>query len=144
MTQVDFYIEETPRPGGHRKLACRLAEKAYRLGNTVFIHTDSHQTAVDLDELLWTFDEASFVPHCRVAQVEAEPPPVLIGHGEPPVGAAAEADVLINLTRDVPDFFSAFQRVAEMVGNAEAEKAAGRERFRFYRDRGYPLEDHRL
>jgi DNA polymerase-3 subunit chi len=53
-------------------------------------------------------------------------------------------DVLINLTDQVPDFASRFQRVAEMISGAENERQAGRERFRFYRERGFPVTTHEL
>jgi len=34
--------------------------------------------------------------------------------------------------------------VAEIVGGNDEERALARERFRFYRDRGYALETHRI
>lgn len=141
MTRVDFYIEEKPRPGGHRVLACRVAEKAYRLGHRVFIHTGRADLAVEMDQLLWTFRDRSFVPHARAEAVEGEPPPVIIAHDVEPQG---RCDLLINLDREVPTFFSRFERVADLVGEDEESRAAGRERYRFYRDRGYPLNTHRL
>ena len=49
---------------------------------------------------------------------------------------------LINLASGIPTFFGRFPRVAEVI--VEANRAAGRERYRFYRDRGFPLFDHRL
>ena len=55
-----------------------------------------------------------------------------------------DGDVLINLTPAVPLFFSRFARVAEIVGQDEDSKLSARERFRFYRDRGYALESHTI
>ena len=43
-----------------------------------------------------------------------------------------------------PPFFSRFERLAEIVGADEADVAAGRERFRFYRERGYEMRAHNL
>jgi DNA polymerase IIIc chi subunit len=57
---------------------------------------------------------------------------------------AALHDVLISLAPEVPTWFSRFTRIAELVGAAEDDKVRGRERFRFYRERGYPLETHNL
>ena len=63
----------------------------------------------------------------------------MIGHAhEPPL----EFDVLVNLADQVPLFFSRFTRVAEIVDGDENRKQQARERFRFYRDRGYPLNSH--
>ena len=67
--------------------------------------------------------------------------PVRIGHAAPPDGFD---DLLLNLADEVPAFFSKFERVAEIVGGDAAAKANARERFRFYRDRGYELETHQV
>lgn len=142
MTRVDFYILPDAAPDGRERLACRLAEKAYRLGHEVYIHTAGPQHSAALDTLLWTYRAGSFVPHrCVEAAAEADGAPVLIGHAEPPAHSHA---LLINLAPEVPGFFSRFERVLEPVDQHEDHKRAGRERFRFYRDRGYALETHTL
>jgi len=142
MTKVDFYLLSAGDPDGRERTACRLVEKAYRLGHRVYLLAPDQDATLELDELLWTFSQGSFVPHA-VCTVDADPDvhPVLIGHTEPP---AALNDVLVSLVADVPPWFSRFSRVAELVGAADADKARARERFRFYRERGYPLDTHNL
>ena len=141
MTRVDFYLLND-MTGSKLLLVCRLADKAYRLGHHSYILTADAAEAAALDALLWTFAAGSFVPH-SVYQTEAEVPaqPVLIGHAPPP---AAWHQLLISLSPQVADFFSRFTRVAEIVGGTADEKAAARERFRFYRERGYTLETHTI
>jgi len=132
MTNVDFYILAN---GSREHIACKLSEKAWGLGNRVYIHTESAQQAKHIDELLWTFRDGSFVPHEQYqTNVTCESP-------ESP---DTDCDVLINLAAEVPLFFSRFLRVAELVGTDSSAKTQGRERFRFYRDRGYPLKTHEL
>ena len=141
MTKVDFYLLGADTDSRER-IACRLAEKAWRLGNRVYLLAPDKSAALKLDELLWTFSQGSFVPHALCTNDhDAEVHPVLIGHNEPP---ATLHDVLISLTSEVPTWFSRFTRIAELVGAAENDKARGRERFRYYRERGYPLETHNL
>ena len=140
MTRIDFYILQSGSPGAGNAVACRLTEKAYQLGHKVYIHTaDADQTEA-LDELLWTFRAGSFVPHRR-CDAGDDFAPVLIGHGEAP---EIRPDVLINLSGEVPLFFSRFERVAEVVEGEEPQRAGARERFRFYRERGYELATHEL
>ena len=55
-----------------------------------------------------------------------------------------DCEVLINLADEVPDFFSRYARVAEIVDADAIRREKGRERFRFYRDRGYQLQTHQL
>jgi len=47
--------------------------------------------------------------------------------------------VLINLSDQTPSNFARFERMLEIVADQEAERNAGRERYRFYKERGYPL-----
>jgi len=141
MTKVDFYLLDGGTDSRER-FACRLTEKAWRLGHRVYLLAPDKPVAHELDELLWTFSQGSFVPHAVCANDgDVDVHPVLIGHAEPP---AALHDVLISLAPEVPSWFSRFARVAELVGTTEEDKARGRERFRFYRERGYPLEAHNL
>ncbi len=141
MTRVDFYVLAESDATAAELLACRLAEKIYKLGHQVYVHTESDAQAQRLDGLLWTFRPGSFVPHGRQGGESPEQVPVLIGCGEEP---ASHTDVLVNLATEVPGFFSRFERVAELVAGEPEQRAMARERFRFYRDRGYELQTHNL
>jgi DNA polymerase-3 subunit chi len=147
MTKVSFYVlqSDTPAGNGRLKLACRVAEKALRAGidsgQRSYMHCPDEQTLNALDDLLWTFNQGSFVAHERLNDVRDwnDTAPVIIGTDEPPKELNA---VMINLAQDVPLFFSRFERVAEIIDDAGRE--AGRQRYQFYKDRGYPLETHKI
>ena len=143
--RIDFYLLEEPTGAACDVTACRIAEKAWLQGHRVHLHVDSPESARRLDDLLWTWRDESFVPHAvRGADEPADedaPPPVTIGWGRIPEFAA---DVLLNLDTHVPDGFERFARVAELVGGAEPDRNAGRERFRRYRAHGCELRTHRL
>ncbi|NND60921.1 MAG: DNA polymerase III subunit chi [Gammaproteobacteria bacterium] len=143
MTQVDFYILNGAAIEELQRLACRLVDKAWQQGMRTLINADEPTTATALDDLLWTFRDISFLPHAsndadsntlnRVAAI--------VACNQPP---AVDCGLLINLSPEVPKFFSRFERVAELVDKDPTRRDAGRERFRFYRDRGYPLQTHNL
>ena len=57
---------------------------------------------------------------------------------------AAITTLLVNLDREQPDFFSRFERMIEVVENEDDDLEAGRRRWKFYKDRGYPLGRHDL
>lgn len=141
MTRVDFYVLPNADPAQRSLLACRLAEKAYSQGLKVYIHTASESESQQLDELLWTFRAGSFLPHAIHTASETEPPAILLGHAHEP---SSHIDVLINLGAEIPPFFSRFERVAELVDQRPELLAQSRERFRFYRERGYDLNSHQL
>ena len=52
--------------------------------------------------------------------------------------------LLINVSDQIPNFFSRFERVAEVACQGPAILAASRERYKFYRERGYELQVHNL
>lgn len=141
MTRVDFYILQQQHAEARQRFACRLAAKAWQQGNRVYIHTAGAEQSRRLDELLWTFNTESFIPHSLDDDAAADAVPVHIGHGGEP---QHHDEVLINLAPEVPLFFSRFERVIELVDQHEETRQQGRERFRFYRDRGYPLENHTI
>jgi DNA polymerase-3 subunit chi len=142
MTRVDFYVLGDGAGSSPEVLACKLTEKAYKLGHRIYIHTASPEQAARLDDLLWTFRAGSFVPHALCPDVEADDPaPVWIGCDAAPQRLD---DVMVNLAPEVPAFFSRFERVAELVGGSHEDKQSARVRFRFYRDRGYELQTHNL
>ncbi len=143
MTRVDFYVLGENAGGDRYLLTCRLADKIYRQGRRVYIHTASDDEARHLDRLLWTFRQGSFIPHGRSQEADPATTPVLIGWDG---NAGDENDVLINLVpaSEAPPFFSRFDRVAEPVDRDPQIRQTARLRYGFYRDRGYPLESHTI
>ena len=139
MTQVDFYVLPDSSPRGRALFTCKLADKAFGLGHTCFVHLPSETEARELDNLMWTFRDRSFLPHCLAG--EDPRTPVHLGFGHEPSG---DFHLLINLCAEVPSFFSRFERLAEILDAGDEIRAQGRERYRFYKERGYPLEIHNL
>lgn len=139
MTKIDFYILPSASPEARLDFACKLTEKAWRLGHRVYVHcTDTSQREA-LDARLWSFKGESFVPHGSAE--DDRDAPVALGLGD---SCSGHDDLLVNLALSVPPFFKDFARVAEVVVEEPAIRQAARESFRFYREHGYPLQDHRL
>jgi DNA polymerase-3 subunit chi len=142
MAKVDFYVLSGNGDLARRQFACRLAEKAYRLKNTVHIQMANLQGAEQMDELLWTFRDGSFVPHEVLdASASESVSPLTIGIDCVRQG---NCDLLINLTDSIPENLSSFPRVAEIVSSDSESRNASRIRFVEYRDDGHTLETHKL
>lgn len=137
MTRVDFYAGSSD--AGRTVFA--LAQKAVRAGHRVWILTRDAAHTAELDARLWADPPGGFLPHCTVDDALAPRTPVVVGHDP---AAVPHADILINLRDDTPACFSRFARLLEVVGSEPAAVQAARERYKFYRDRGYPLQHHAL
>ena len=142
MARVDFYILAEADERARQLLACKLAEKAWRLDNSVYIHTRNRAAAEQLDELLWIFRDGSFVPHGLAGRNDGtESSPIMIGCGEDNV---EPCDLLINLGDEIPTFSEGFPRVAELVTSDENCRNLSRRRYSTYRDQGHELNTHKL
>ena len=143
MANVTFYVLKGQGELARRQFACRLTEKAYRLSHKVHIRTADLQTTAQLDEMLWTFRDGSFVPHETVRRgQESAASPVTIGEDAGPLAGAAE--LLINLGDDIPDAGDTSTRIAEIVTSDDEGRRQSRARYARYRDLGHTLETHKL
>ena len=134
MTRIDFHTGVADQIG----YACRLVRKAYGAGQQLVVVGEAPILA-SLDAALWTFSPLDFIPHCGVESPLAAKTPVVLSTTP---GQAPHHAVLINLGGAVPDDFARFERLLEIVGATPEAVTAGRDRYRFYRDRGYQLTNH--
>jgi DNA polymerase-3 subunit chi len=140
--RVDFYVLKTSATRQRLTFACRLTEKAYLRDLKVVLLSDSVADTEALDELLWTFNDRSFVPHAihRDAAAAAADPVRLT----PDLDTIDGADLLVNLSDRLPPGIGRFGRIAEVIDADEQRRRLGRERFKVYRDLKLPLETHQL
>lgn len=132
MTKVYFYHGASDRIAA----ACALIGGAHAKGKPVLVYAPDEAVAQELDRALWTHQALSFVPHCRAdSPLAAETPILITGSLDSP----PQDDRLLNLGREVPQGFSRFGSLIEVVGQAEDERLAARERVKHYRDRGYEV-----
>ncbi|MDR1969653.1 MAG: DNA polymerase III subunit chi [Burkholderiaceae bacterium] len=122
--------------------ACRLLRKACAAGASVGVVAPPALLS-DLDAALWSFSALDFIPHCRAgapADVLAHTPIVLAADA----AALPHSGVLLHLGEVVPDGFERFQRVIELVGIADGDRAQARQRWRHYAGLGYAIQQHDL
>ena len=141
--RVDFYVLKSAAPRQRWAFACRLTEKAYLKNLKIVIVNDTLADAQALDELLWTFNERSFIPH-KVCLDEQSLDPATAVHLTLDSGTAPAADLLVNLARALPAQLQNYARIAEIIDSDEERRRLGRERFKAYRDLKFTLETHQI
>jgi DNA polymerase-3 subunit chi len=139
MTQIDFHFNAPSKLA----YACRLARKAYGAGARMVFYAGSDRELAAFDRLLWSFSPLDFIPHCRVRDRLARVTPIHLA-GPDDADHCVHHDLIINLDRAQPAFFGRFERMIEVVEVEAADREAGRERWKFYKDRGYPMTRHDL
>lgn len=139
--KIDFYILEAASNQQSLLFACRLIEKLHAEQKQLFIQTDSLMEAERLDGLLWTYREDGFIPHNLYREDDAFPPAVQIGFSHIP---SSHQDTLLNLSRHIPNSYTQFQHVIEIVFPDPTLQQLARERYRQYRDQGHELNTQKI
>jgi DNA polymerase-3 subunit chi len=140
--QIDFYLLENPEQSV-AGFCCKLVEKAYHQGHDIFIQVETDEALHNLDDLLWTFRQDSFLPHATSADDEpvCKHSPIRLGRcGE----NNGKKDVLINLSGVPSADFSQYQRIAEIVSADETDIAIARSKFKTYQTQGIRPTHHRI
>lgn len=137
MTRIDFYLKAAIK----LEVARKLIAKAFKSGCCIFVYTRDQGRARELDDYLWISPHLSFLPHVVSGHPLTSKSPVLIGD-EP--NLIQRSDVLINFEHEVPENFSRFERVLEIVTEEQVDIETARSRFRYYKERGYLIDVHDL
>jgi len=138
MTKVDFHILPTVQESDLLQYVVRLTQKALSRSHQVLIATQSDEQSHLVSQALWAWQPDSFLAHTRIEEAHFK---LQISHSDQ---CGDHHDVLINLRHQIPNYFSRFGRVFEVVSQQPDLLKASRDRYRFYKDRGYPLTRHDL
>lgn len=136
MTRIDFHSNVPDKIA----YSCRLVRKARAANFQVVLLTDSRSELVRLDQALWTFSEQEFLPHVPAGDPLAAKTPIILTDSDD--AELPHHQILVNLSARTPAHFARFERMFEIVSSDENDKAIGRDRYRYYQQRGYPLTHH--
>ena len=137
MTNVFFYHGAEDR----LQAAAAWLAQAYRERHPVLVYAPDAALAERLDRLLWTQPATGFLPHCRADDPLAAQTAVLITSS---LDTLPQEERLLNLSNDVPPGFSRFSTLVEIVSDADDDRLPARDRFKFYRERGYELKSQKF
>ena len=133
MTQIFFYHNAADRISA----TAALISKAFAQNKALLVYAPDADVASTLDRHLWMHPPTGFVPHVRGDSPLAAETPIVITDS---LETTPQNERLFNLSAEVPPGFSRFTSVIEVVGRNEGERLAGRERVKFYKDRGYEIK----
>lgn len=135
MTQIDFHTK-VPDVAAY---ACRILRIAFNRGAKVVVFDSDESKLAQFDQLLWTFSELDFIPHTFAGTAVASQTPIILTSSDQNL---PHHEVILNLALIKPPSFSSFERLVEFVPSEGAALISARERYKFYKDRGYPIKTH--
>ena len=142
-TTIDFYLLNTVFQEDRYRFSCRLIDKAFLQHKKIFIQVNTAEEGQRFDELLWTFRDISFIPH-RYLEVDSTIDPLLTIHIAVNKPVELHADILLNLSTRVPDYFSTFSRIIEVVSEENEPKNQSRQKYKFYKTQQCHLMTHHI
>ena len=134
MAEVGFYhLSSMPL----ERALPRLLERARAHGHPIVVRCGSSERVAQLDAILWTYDEASFLPHGSARDGDAAAQPIwLTERDENP----NRATMLVLVDAVEAADLASFARCADLFdGGDEDAVTAARERWRRARDAGHTL-----
>jgi DNA polymerase-3 subunit chi len=134
LAEVGFYhLLSTPL----ERALPKLLERARAAGHPVVVRCGSAERVAQLDAVLWTYEEASFLPHGSARDGNAAHQPIWLTEGEE---NSNQATMLVLVDGVEAGDMSVFVRCADLFdGKDEAAVAAARERWRWARAAGHEL-----
>ena len=134
MTEVGFYhLRTTPL----ERALPRILERALADGHRIVVMAGSAERVEHLDALLWTYDDASFLPHGTARDGSAERQPVWLTTADENPN---DATMLVLVDGARSSRLAAYARCCDVFdGNDEAAVVAARERWREAKAAGHRL-----
>ena len=137
MTKIVFYQLQTDNTEARLLFICKLLTKIWRQALKIYVYDNIPANNKHLSDLLWNFSEYRFIPH----SLTSDSAPINLGEDE---RFTLHNDVIINLGENIPVHYSRFVKVLEIVDNQPQIKKNSREHYRYFKDRGYPIEHHQI
>jgi DNA polymerase III subunit chi len=135
MTAIDFHTKVPDV----MMYAARILRIAYQKGAKVIVFHDQASVLSQFNDQLWKYNPLEFIPHVMMPSPDAPDTPIVLAQSDEHL---PHHQVLLNLSLVTPPFFSSFERLIEFVPSEGAALEAARQRYKYYKDHGYPLKTH--
>jgi DNA polymerase-3 subunit chi len=139
VTDIKFFTHVDQR----LPFACKWTKKAVEAGHRLVVYAPEPGRAEQIDRLLWTFSQLSFVPHVSAGHALAGETPVVIAASDDE-SLLPHRETLLNLSDSAPPWFSTFEALREIVSVQDEERAAARERYKHYQALGYTISSENM
>jgi DNA polymerase-3 subunit chi len=135
-TKIYFIVLHSPQK---QKVVCDLAEKCYQTKKRAVIFSKDPEKAKEIDQLLWTWKQSSFIPHIYSTTLEESVfEPILITSQ---IGNNFDYNVLILLDAVATETVNKFETVIEFAEKYDISRLTeSRERYKMYKSQDYQIE----
>lgn len=140
MARACFYVLNADTEALLPRLISQLIAPLVKQRRKIVVLAAQQAQAEAIDEALWQFPVAQFIPHNLYGEGPVAGTPVLIGWQQPLAELTQQRNVVINLQANAPELGRQTQLIIDIVPADEAGKEQARERYRHYRKLGLQLD----
>ncbi|MDF3048150.1 MAG: polymerase subunit chi [Candidatus Midichloriaceae bacterium] len=101
------------------KALAKLIETIWLKSNKILIYCKDKELLQRIDEVLWTYEQLSFLPHVFQDDEIASKTPVVLTYD---MQNANSANILVCLEPTLPDSFSGFEKIIHMYSYTEGRE----------------------
>lgn len=124
---------------------CKIIKEYYKKKYKIFVSTCNNDLVNELNNLLWTFEQISFVPHCTTKNYDKDSPILLSGRDSfPKTINLKEYDVWLNLDDEVEENYTDFEIILEIVSQNEEQRILSRKRYLNYKKNNFEVKHEKL
>jgi len=124
---------------------CKIIKEYYKKKYKIFVSTCNNDLVNELNNLLWTFEQISFIPHCTTKNYDKDSPVLLSGRDNfPETINLKEYDVWLNLDYEVEENYTDFEIILEIVSQNEEQRILSRKRYLNYQKNNFEAKHEKL
>ena len=128
-----FYILESDDDINY--CTCKIIKKFYEEGKKILVSSKNSILIDDLNKLLWTFEQLSFIPHSTSKDYDSLTPVLLTETGYKNDSIIKkDYNIFINLDDDVKTDYHDHDVIIELVEGNEEKKEIARQRYLYYKN----------
>ena len=145
LTRIDFYYDVKDILSFASRLARKLYyEKVISAKHPLVIRCKNQSHCEEVDYSIHNFSKKDFLPCAEFSDKSADLFPIILSTVSKIPLWADDIVVLLNLDTKIEMTFSSYLRVIEIVDQTELNRQKGRERYKYYKERGYEIFGHKV
>ena len=116
------------------KSICRITNFYYKKKLKILIIGEDKSQIDTLNDLLWTFEQISFLPHSFESEYESTPIVLCMIDNLQSILDKYKFDVLFNLSRNKINLDTVARYFIEIVTSVEKQKSNARDKYTYYKE----------
>ena len=145
LTRIDFYYDVKDILSFASRMARKLYyERVISAKQPLVIRCKNQSHCEEVSYSIHNFSKKDFIPCAQFSDKRAKLFPIILSTvSEIPLWAD-DIIVLLNLNTKIEITFSSYCRVIEIVDQTDLNRQKGRERYKYYKERGYEIFGHKV